>query len=78
MTFTATAEFYGARTPMTIARHEAATQDEAVVGLIDEVKEFFRNDETDWYEDVMICVKASDMIVRTPFTYWVHKFSWSF
>ena len=78
MTYIATAEFYGARTPITIARYEAATQDEAVVGLLDEIKEFFRTDDTDWAEDVMICVKASDMIVRTPFTYWAHKFEWSF
>jgi hypothetical protein len=78
MTVKATAEFYGARTPMTIAEHIGQTREGAVTGLLDEVKEFFRTDDTDWGEDVMICIKEDGLITRTPFLYWADKFGWSF
>lgn len=78
MTYTATAEFYGARTPMTIAKHTGKTKEQAVIGLLDEIKEFFRTDDTDWGEDVMICITEPGLIVRMPFTYWANKFGWSF
>ena len=78
MTVKATAEFYGARTPMTIARFTGKTKEAAVIGLLDELKEFFRTDDTNWSEDVTICIVETGLITRTPFTYWADKFGWSF
>jgi hypothetical protein len=78
MTYTATAEFYGARTPMVIARHTGKTQEAAVIGLLDDVQEFFRKDETEWAEDVTVSIYQTGLVTHTPFTYWADKFGWSF
>jgi hypothetical protein len=77
MTYTATAEFFGARTPMVIAVNIGATKDKAVEGILDDVQEFFRLDETDWQDDVMVCIKGPETDIRSPFGCWAKHFGWS-
>jgi hypothetical protein len=55
------------------------TIDEAISILLDDIREFMRNEESnDWWDEFTITLDNDSVITHYPFSYWAKHFGWSF
>ena len=65
--------------PIDMGAYMAKNLDEAMSVLMDDIREFMRNEEsTNWWDDVLITVVHDHVKTSYPFDYWAKKFGWSF
>jgi len=80
MTYTATATYFPvhALAPIEFGACKADTRDEAVAILIDDIREFMRNERSlNWWDDVILTVEHDHIKTNYAFEYWGRKFAWS-
>jgi maltooligosyltrehalose synthase len=81
MTFSATATYYPvhAVSPINFGACQAETREEAMSILMDDIREFMRNEETnDWWDDILVHIEYANVKASYPFDYWTKHFGWSF
>jgi hypothetical protein len=81
MTFKAKAEYYpiAAVVPINFGVCQASTLDKAVSILMDDIREFMRNEESNnWWDDMVVTVEHDHVRINYPFEYWAKEFGWSF
>ena len=81
MTYVVEAIYYPqiALKPMDIGYSEGKTLEETMAALMDDVREFMRDEEeTSWWEDTTITVLHDHVKTNYPFEYWAKHFGWSY
>jgi hypothetical protein len=81
MTYTATATYLPtiAVVPIFFGDCTADTLDDAVSILMDDIREFMRNEENNnWWDDITVTVEHDSTIKYYPFTHWAKHFAWSY
>jgi hypothetical protein len=64
---------------MVISRARALFLDDAVSEMMDDMKEFFLDQEPSTYmNDLTVAAMRDSVVTMTPVEYWVKKFGWSF
>lgn len=80
MTYTATATYFPtqALAPINFGC-QAETLDDAMSILMDDIREFMRNEESsDWWDDITITIEHESVIKHYPMEYWAKHFAWSY
>ena len=81
MTYTATATYFPlpALEPINLGGFQADNADDAISPLMDEIREFMRNEESsDWWDDITVSIHHDSVIKHYPFKHWATHFAWSF
>ena len=70
MTYTATATYFPlpALAPINLGGFQADNAEDAISPLMDEIREFMRNEESsDWWDDITVTVHHDSVIKHYPF-----------
>lgn len=81
MTYKAKAEYYPTQAvvPINFGVCQGSTLDDALSILMDDIKEFMRNEQsTDWWNDILVTVEYDHVQVKYPFEHWAKHFGWSY
>ncbi len=81
MTYTATATYFPmqALAPINFGACQADNLDDAISILMDDIREFMRNEESnDWWDDITVTIQHQSEIKHYPFEYWTKHFAWSY
>jgi len=81
MTYTATAIYFPfhAVVPIEFVDCKADTCDEAISILMDDIREFLRNEENnDWWNDITVTIEHDHIKTNYAFKHWAKHFGWSF
>lgn len=66
-------------TSMVISRASGIYLDDAVAEMLDDIRDFFYNQDPKSYVDDLVVASLKESVVHhTPVQYWIEKFGWSF
>ena len=81
MTYTASATYFPlhAVVPINFGDCRANTLDDAVSILMDDIREFMRNEESSsWWDDITVTVHHDHIKTNYAFEFWAKYFAWSY
>jgi hypothetical protein len=81
MTYTVTATYLPlhATAPINFGACKADILDDATSILMDDIREFMRNEEdNNWWDDITITIAHDSIVKHYPFEYWAKHFAWSY